>query len=150
MITYMYWAAVIGLVIAVVVVIGIKMDSLRTALVAAAVLLFIGWAAYYFYLQQIFVKRWGGVMTISVPSGQYHIATTWKDDNLWVENYDPETNKCVFSEYSKGNLLQGQVTIKNCNPIMYLVGAGAQRPGGVGAAPQNKDEQAKPAGSGTN
>jgi hypothetical protein len=150
MITYLYWAAVISLVIAVVVVIGIKMDSLRTALVVAAVLLFIGWAAYYFYLQQIFVKRWGGVMTISVPSGQYHIATTWKDDNLWVENYDPETNKCVFSEYSKGNLLQGQVTIKNCNPIMYLVGAGAQRPGGVGAAPQTQDEQAKPAGSGTN
>ncbi len=89
-------------------------------------------------------------MTISVPSGQYHIATTWKDDNLWVENYDPETNKCVFSEYSKGNLLQGQVTIKNCNPIMYLVGAGAQRPGGPDATPQAQDEQAKPAGSGTN
>jgi hypothetical protein len=56
-------------------------------------------------------------MSISVPSGQYHIATTWKDDNLWVENYDPESNRCVFSEYSKGNLLQGRVTIKNCNPI---------------------------------
>ncbi len=150
MITYLYWAAVIALVIAVVVVIGIKMDSLRTALVAAAVLLFVGWAAYYFYLQQIFVKRWGGVMTISVPSGQYHIATTWKDDNLWVENYDPESNKCVFSEYSKGNLLQGRVTIKNCNPIMFLVGAGTKRPDRPDTAPQAQDEQVQPAGSGTN
>ena len=117
MVTYLYWALVIGLVVAVIVAVGIKMDNLKGALVAAAVLLFIGWALYYFYLQQIFVKRWGGVMTIKVPDGQYHIATTWKEDNLWVENYDPETNRCVFSEYSKGNLLQGRVTIKNCNPI---------------------------------
>ena len=77
----------------------------------------IGWTAYTFYFQQIFVKRWGGVMTISVPEGQRHLAATWKDDNLWVENYDPATNKCIFSEYSKGNLLQGKVTIKDCNPI---------------------------------
>ena len=53
-----------------------------------------------------------------VPDGQLHIATTWKDDNLWIENYDPATNTCIFLEYSKGNLLQGRVTIKNCNPLL--------------------------------
>ena len=120
MITYLYWGLVFALVIGVIVGIGLKMESLKSALVVGAVILFTAWAAYYFYLQQIFVKRWGGVMSISVPSGQYHIATTWKDDNLWVENYDPESNRCVFSEYSKGNLLQGRVTIKNCNPIKLL------------------------------
>ena len=117
MVTYLYWALVIGLAIAVVVAVGVKMDNLKAALAGAAVVLFTGWAAYYFYFQQIFVKRWGGVMTISVPQGQYHVTTTWKDDNLWIENYDPETNTCLFSEYSRGNLLQGRVTIKNCNPL---------------------------------
>jgi hypothetical protein len=117
MVTYLYWALVIGLAIAVVVVVGLRMDNLKAALAAAAIVLFAGWAAYYFYFEQIFVKRWGGVMTITVPQGQYHVATTWKDDNLWIENYDPKTNTCLFSEYSRGNLLQGRVTIKNCNPL---------------------------------
>jgi hypothetical protein len=134
MITYLYWGIVFAFVIALIVGVGLKMDNLKVALVAAAIILFVGWAAYYFWLEQIFVKRWGGVMSISVPSGQYHIATTWKEDHLWVENYDPETNNCVFSEYSKGNLLQGRVTIKNCNPIMLLRGtAGHRSPDSVGA-----------------
>ena len=135
MITYLYWGLVFALVVAVIGGIGVKMNSLTSALVAAAILLVIAWAAYYFYLEQIFVKRWGGVMSISVPSGQYHIATTWKDDNLWVENYDPATNSCVFSEYSKGNLLQGRVTLKNCNPIKLLGVTGAQGTSDIGAAP---------------
>jgi len=116
MVTYLYWALLIGLAVAVAA-IGARSGKLKAALVASAALLIVGWSAHSFYLQQIFVKRWGGVMSISVPEGQYHIATTWKDDNLWVENYDPTTNQCLFSEYSKGNLLQGRVTIKNCNPL---------------------------------
>ena len=56
-------------------------------------------------------------MTLRVPAGQRHIMATWKDDNLWVENYDPATNTCHFSEYSKGNLLQGRVTIERCSPL---------------------------------
>jgi len=118
MITYLYWALIIGLVIAVVLIIGIKMNNQMAALIGAVVILVSGWAAYYFHFQQIFVKRWGGVMTISVPAGQHHMGATWKDENLWIENFDPETNTCHFSEYSKGNLLQGRVSIKNCNPLM--------------------------------
>ena len=117
MVTYLYWALVIGLALGVVVVVGLRMDNLKTALAGAVIVLFAGWATYYFYFEQVFVKRWGGVMTINVPQGQYHVATTWKDDNLWIENYDPKTNTCLFSEYSRGNLLQGRVTIKNCNPL---------------------------------
>lgn len=117
MITYLYWALVIGLAMAAIVVVGVKMNNLKGALIAAVVVLFVGWAAYYFYFQQIFVKRWGGVMSINVPDGQYHVAATWKDDNLWIENYDPKTNVCIFSEYSRGNLLEGRVTLKNCNPL---------------------------------
>lgn len=124
MITYLYWAAVVGLAMAAIVIIGVKMNNLRAALIAAGVVLIVGWTAYYFYLQQVFVKRWGGVMSVDVPEGQHHVAATWKDDNLWIENYDPKTNVCVFSEYSRGNLLQGRVTIKNCNPLGRPFGSG--------------------------
>lgn len=117
MITYIYWAAVL---IAAGLVFGVcaKTNKWKTGIIASIVILAIGWSTYYFRLQQVFVKRYGGVMKIEVPQGQYHIGATWKDDNLWVENYDPETNSCIFSEYSKGNLLQGKVTIKNCNPLL--------------------------------
>ena len=118
MITYLYWALVIGLAAGAVFVIGGRLDNWKGALVGTALVLAIGWAAYFFYFQQVFVKRWGGVMWISVPAGQRHITATWKDDNLWVENYDPVKNQCVFSEYSKGNLLEGKVIIRNCNPLV--------------------------------
>ena len=117
MITYLYWLLVGGIAVILTYLFAAKMNSWRTAMVLAGATLFIGWAAYFFYFQQLFVKRWGGVMTISVPQGQRHITATWKDDNLWVENYDPATNTCIFAEYSKGNLLEGRVKIKNCNPI---------------------------------
>jgi len=117
MITYLYWLLVIGITVGLTYVFAARMKSWRTAMTVASVTLLIGWAAYFFYFQQIFVKRWGGVMNISVPEGQRHITATWKDDNLWVENYDPATNTCIFAEYSKGNLLEGRVKIKNCNPL---------------------------------
>ena len=117
MVTYLYWLVVGFIAVILVYFFAAKLNSWRTAMALAAATLLIGWAAYFFYFQQVFVKRWGGVMSISVPEGQRHITATWKDDNLWVENYDPKTNTCIFAEYSKGNLLQGKVTIKNCNPI---------------------------------
>ena len=118
MVTYIYWAIVIGLMITAVFVVGIKLNNPVLGLIGAILVLAVGWSAYYFHFQQVFVKRWGGVMTISVPEGQHHIAATWKEDHLWIENYEPTTNTCYFREYSKGSLLQGKVTIKNCNPLM--------------------------------
>lgn len=117
MITYLYWALVLGLAAGAVFVFGGKLNNWKGALLGMAVVLVIGWTAYFFYFQQLFVKRWGGVMRISVPAGQRHITATWKDENLWVENYDPASNNCIFSEYSKGNLLEGKVIIRNCNPL---------------------------------
>ena len=118
MITYAYWFTVIALIGAVVFVVGFRMDAWKATFVASAILLLVGWGAYYFHFQQIFVKKWGGVMSVSVPAGQRHIHATWKDENLWIENYDTKTNKCYFTEYSKGNMLQGKVVLSNCNPLM--------------------------------
>jgi hypothetical protein len=122
MITYLYWALVIGAAFGLVFLFGARLANWKGAFISAGVVLFVGWVAYFFYFQQVFVKRYGGVMAIRVPAGQRHIAATWKDDNLWIENYDPATNECIFAEYSKGNVLQGKVTIRNCNPVMQSAG----------------------------
>ncbi len=118
MITYLYWISVIGIALALLYVIGKRLDELKIAAISALSVIIIGSAAYYLHFQQIFVKHYGGVMTIKVPDNEMHLTATWKDDNLWIENYDPTTNTCHFREYSRGNLLQGQVTIKNCNPLL--------------------------------
>lgn len=117
MITYFYWIAVIVLSVAIFIGMGYGAKRWLAGLIMAAVIFLIGLIAYYFHYQQIFVKRWGGVMSITVPDGQRHMGVTWKDENLWVENYDPANNTCEFREYSRGDLLQGRVIIKNCNPL---------------------------------
>ncbi|MFD1218475.1 MULTISPECIES: hypothetical protein [Microbulbifer] len=121
MITYLYWAAVISLVVLCLFA-GSRFGSLGKGAIVALIVFLIGWLAYYFHFEQVFVKRFGGVMRISVPEGQRHLGSTWKDDNLWIENYDPRTNECIFSEYSKGNLLEGRVVIQDCNPLMERSG----------------------------
>lgn len=118
MITYIYWLVIIALAAGLLYVIGYRFDEIKIAAIAAVSVLLIGFIAYHFHFEQVFVKRYGGVMTIKVPDGEVHIAATWKDDNLWIENYDPKTNICHFREYSRGNLLQGKVSIKNCNPLL--------------------------------
>lgn len=115
MITYLYWIIIIGLAVGALL-LFVRVNTMKPGLVSMGIILFVGWLAYVFYFEQIFVKRYGGVMSITVPEGQVHIAATWKDDNLWVENYDPRENTCHFTEYSRGNILQGRVVIKNCNP----------------------------------
>ncbi|ASK33180.1 hypothetical protein [Alloalcanivorax mobilis] len=116
MITYLYWLLLAAIIFAVLFSVGVRMGKWKPALILAVLLWLVGTGLYYFWLEQIFVKRLGGTMTVTVPEGQQHIAATWKGDNLWIENYNPETNECLFREYSRGNLLEGKVVIKNCSP----------------------------------
>jgi len=117
MITYFYWALVFGVSMGVMLLLG-RSSYWKLGFLTSMLVLLFGGLAYYFHFEQIFVKRYGGVMAITVPSGQVHLGATWKDENLWIENFEPATNICHFSEYSKGNLLQGKVLIKNCNPVL--------------------------------
>ena len=117
MVTYIYWLIIIILAAGILALLS-RSANMKAGIIGSLVVLFVGWGAYFFHFQQVFVKHYGGVMSVSVPKGHHHIAATWKDDHLWVENYDPVTNTCHFNEYSKGNLLQGKVLIKNCNPLM--------------------------------
>ena len=117
MITYLYWTLIIVISFGVFLLLNKKTKNWKVALIVGLLLLGAGSLLYYFNLQQVFVKHWGGTMHITVPKGQLHMQATWKDDNLWVESYIPEDNTCIFNEYSKGNLLEGKVIIKNCNPL---------------------------------
>lgn len=118
MITYLYWISAFSIVVAILYYVGFKKDQWKYAFIASGALFIVAWTSYYFHFQQVFVKKYGGVMSLNIPSGQRHIGSTWKDENLWIENYDPQTNTCYFTEYSKGNMLQGKVVINNCNPLM--------------------------------
>jgi hypothetical protein len=115
MISYLYWITLI----AVALLVGgalVRYLTLKAGIIVALIILLVGWAAYHFYYEQLFVKNLGGVMTLEVPAGQMHLSSTWKEDHLWIENYDPVKNICYFSEVSRGHLLEGTVIIKNCNP----------------------------------
>ena len=117
MITYIYWLVMAAFAIGAFYLIGFKLKQWIGGSIVTGVILLLFSSFYYFYFEQMFVKRWGGTMSLKVPPGQHHVAATWKDDNLWIENYDPATNTCIFQEYSRGNVLEGKVVIKNCNPI---------------------------------
>jgi hypothetical protein len=78
MITYAYWAIVIALAGAVLFGVGMKLKKWTPALAITGIILVIGWGAYVFHYQQIFVKRYGGVMSISVPDGQFHMGLPGK------------------------------------------------------------------------
>lgn len=117
MTTYLYWLIVIAAVAAALWLVGGLLKQWRAAVVVAALIIIVGASAYYFHYQQILVKNWGGVMQVSVPEGQRHLGVTWKDDHLWIESYDPASNTCEFREHSRGDVLQGRVIIKNCNPL---------------------------------
>lgn len=117
MTTYLYWFAIVAAMVAALWLIGGIARQWMAAVVMAVLIGVVGAAAYYFYFQQILVKRWGGIMHITVPEGQRHMGVTWKDDHLWMETYNPADNTCEFREYSRGDMLQGRVIIKNCNPL---------------------------------
>ncbi len=117
-ITYLYWGLLFVLAVAALVFVGFKMRHWKAAFITVILILISGLIIYFFHFRQIFVKQYGGIMSVDVPSGQHHMGTSWKNDNLWIENYDPATNTCYFREYSQGHLLQGEVSLTNCNPLM--------------------------------
>ena len=54
MVTYLYWTLIIGLAI-VAILVGVRFNRMLLGLLLAAILMMIGWTAYHFYFQQIFV-----------------------------------------------------------------------------------------------
>ena len=121
MITYTRWFLAFGLALLGIPTIGVKFEEWVAAMAVAVSLLIAAWATYYLHFQQLFVKMVGGLMSLVVPEGQWHFNATWKGNNLWIENCDPEKNVCIFTEYPKGNRLKGSVTIENYNPAIGVL-----------------------------
>ena len=90
-------------------------DQKYKFLVPAAIC-FISYISYEVYFEQIYAKRYGGVLTVSLPSGAQFLSATWKDDALWYAYFNEKDNECIFREQSKFGLLEGSVLIKGCNP----------------------------------
>jgi hypothetical protein len=89
--------------------------------IAVLVVLGLGYIMHVSYFENMFAKRFGGVLNVSTPAGHYHLVSTWKDDNLWQESFDPKTNSCVFREWSRSGVLEGEVRTANCNPAVLLL-----------------------------
>lgn len=116
MLTTLYWVTSLVIIFAIFYLIAVRFSRLKPALIVTLILALLSYSFFYFYLEQILVKRYGGSMVIQVPEGLHHLGATWKDDHLWIENYDPIKNECIFREYSRGSVLEGQVKLRNCNP----------------------------------
>jgi hypothetical protein len=132
MITYLFWFMLFSILV-LIGLIAYKTRFYKTGAIVGGIVFLSLWSLYYFKWEQHWVKNLGGTMTISVPKGMIHLGTTWKDENIWIENYDPKTNTCYFTEYSKGHLLEGNIIIKRCNPAL---------PAGI-VLPQADDLEAK-------
>ena len=76
MITYLYFIFVALVCGGALFVVGAKLGKWLPALALSGVLLLTFGAFYYFYLEQMFVKRWGGVMSIQLP----------RDSTMWRQH----------------------------------------------------------------
>lgn len=115
MIIYFYWLLVVVVIFLVLFGIGVCMGKWKLVFIIVVVIWLFSILFYYFWLEQIFVKCFGGIMNVIVEEGYQYVVVIWKGDNLWIENYDLEINCCIFQEYLWGNVLEGKVVIKNCN-----------------------------------
>ena len=109
MITYLYWAAVFSLIAAVLFGFIIKAKKWKFGLAVSVLILMIAWGAYAFHFQQIFVKRYGGVMAIQVPDGQRHISATWKDENCGLKNTIQKTIPVFSANTPKANFFKAKL-----------------------------------------
>lgn len=118
MLTTIYWIINLVIIFTVFYLIAVRFSMPKSAFVVAALLGTLSYSFYYFYLEQLLVKRYGGSMIVQIPDGQHHLGVTWKDEHLWIESYNPIKNECIFREYSRGSVLEGQVILRNCNPLL--------------------------------
>lgn len=97
---------------------GFKVKKV-VGVVAFTAILGMGYVMHVSYFENMFAKRFGGVLNVETPENMLFITASWKDDQLWILNYDPKTDKCIYREKSKVGALEGEVRISNCNPLIY-------------------------------
>lgn len=73
--------------------------------------------------EQYVARSFGGTTKYSLPAGAQLVSMTWKDSDLWVLYYLPDTGKCVFAESSAIGMLEGSVILEKCNPVALNTGS---------------------------
>lgn len=68
---------------------------------------------------QYLARNYGGNVTLTeLPANAKLVHLTWKENSIWMLYYLPDTKQCVFKESASVGVLEGVVTIPNCNPLM--------------------------------
>lgn len=68
-------------------------------------------------LENYLARRFGGTLTVDLPANAQFLNATWKEESLWVTYFESSNNRCVFKEYSRYGIMEGDVVIKSCNPV---------------------------------
>lgn len=68
-------------------------------------------------LENYLARRFGGTLTVDLPTNAQFLNATWKEDSLWVTYFESGNNRCVFKEFSRYGIMEGDVVIKSCNPV---------------------------------
>jgi hypothetical protein len=95
---------------------GSQLKRLAKAVGSALLVGVVGWSFWEFYLGNTVARRFGGTLTVELPTNAQFLGATWKEDSLWVTYYEPQAKRCVFKEFSRMGLVEGDVVIPNCNP----------------------------------
>lgn len=91
-----------------------KRNSLNWAMGSSFAIIIFAYVSYEMFFENIFVRNFGGTMTVSVPDGEFFVDQTWKDGDYWMTTYNPEKNECYFREDPRFSILKGKVVVKNC------------------------------------
>lgn len=68
-------------------------------------------------LENYLARRFGGTLNVELPAHAQFLNATWKEDSLWVTYFESDNNRCVFKEFSRYGIMEGDVVIKSCNPV---------------------------------
>lgn len=97
---------------------GGKLKRLGKVIGSALLVFAVGWSFWEYYLGNTVARRFGGTLTVELPANAKFLSATWKEDSLWVTYFEPQSKRCVFKEFSRMGLVEGDVVIPNCDPIL--------------------------------
>ena len=91
--------------------------------IAAAIVGVVMTSSYYTLLENMFARKFGGTLDVSIPANEYLLGVSWKGEDSWILTYDPVSKNCYYREESKFSTLEGKVRINNCKPLILNVKA---------------------------
>jgi hypothetical protein len=97
---------------------GYRKPFSTKAYIAAGVVGIIMTFSYYAFLENIFARKFGGTLDVSIPKDEYLIGISWKNEDSWILTYDSVSKNCYYREESKFSTLEGKIRVSNCKPLI--------------------------------